>query len=148
MECFVTIDEIYDEWVIDSKIDSSDLGTESLKIPQLHHKYYKMLTKERLLLKSKKYKHKQLFLEKYQFYTEGPTKEQHEKGWVLPAKGIILKNEVEKFLDADKELINSNLSVHVQEEKVEVLIDIIKTLNRRGFEIKNAIEDLKFKNGQ
>lgn len=143
----MNIDQIYEEWSNDSKIDETNLGQESLKIPSLHHKYYKMLTKERLILKKKKHLHKQLYLEKYRFYTEGPTKEQHEQGWELPAKGMILKNEVERFLDADKDLITSLLAIAIQDEKVEVLIDIIKTLNRRGFEIKNYIEFQKFVNG-
>lgn len=144
----MNIEQIYAEWAIDSKIDPENLGNESLKIPQLHHKYYKILIKERLILKQKKYKHKQLFLEKYKFYTEGPTKEQHDLGWVLPAKGMILKNEVEKYLDADQDLIDSNLSCNFQEEKVELLVDIIKTLNARNFIIKNALDDRRFMNGE
>ena len=34
------LDYYWDEWDEDSKIDRSELGEESIKIPQLHHKYY------------------------------------------------------------------------------------------------------------
>ena len=38
----MTIDEINDEWTKDSNIDRTELGEESLKIPQLHNKYLKI----------------------------------------------------------------------------------------------------------
>ena len=36
------LDEYFDLWAEDSKIDRTELGEESIKIPQLHHKYYKI----------------------------------------------------------------------------------------------------------
>ena len=39
----MTMEEIMEAWSNDSNIDRTELGEESLKIPQLHSKYYKML---------------------------------------------------------------------------------------------------------
>ena len=44
------LDDYFDLWAEDSKIDRTELGEESIKIPQLHHKYYKMYSLERLNL--------------------------------------------------------------------------------------------------
>ena len=38
----MTLDEIQKLWEEDSKIDPDNLHIESLKIPQLHAKYYKI----------------------------------------------------------------------------------------------------------
>ena len=45
------IESIESLWEKDSKIDSVDLKGESLKIPQLHEKYFKILNQEVLSLK-------------------------------------------------------------------------------------------------
>ena len=45
------IKEIELLWETDSKIDSVDLKGESLKIPQLHQKYFKILNEEILTFK-------------------------------------------------------------------------------------------------
>ena len=43
-----TLDDLFDLWAEDSKIDRTELGEESIKIPQLHSKYYKLYSTERL----------------------------------------------------------------------------------------------------
>ena len=43
-----TLDDLFDLWAEDSKIDRTELGEEPIKIPQLHSKYYKLYSTERL----------------------------------------------------------------------------------------------------
>ena len=148
----MTLEEIFRHWEDDSKINESALDRESLKIPQLHSKYFKIFSAERLRLKEMQGKHKQLLLNKSEFLTQGPTEEQHKMGWQLPArgalgKGMILKTEVEKYLDADQMIIDSNLKIAYQQEKVSLLESIIDNLNRRSFVIKNAIEFIRWTQG-
>ena len=69
------LDEIYVEWKKDSEIDTTSLGDESLKIPKLHHKYFQIYSAEKLLLRKYETELKQLKLAKYEFYTQGPSKE-------------------------------------------------------------------------
>ena len=45
-----SLEELFDVWSEDSKVDRTELGEESIKIPQLHHKYYKMFSTERLVM--------------------------------------------------------------------------------------------------
>lgn len=141
------IEDIFTLWETDSKIDRTELSDESLKIPQLHHKYYKIFTSERLLLRKLEADAKILKLEKYEFYTQGHTKETQDKGWELPSRGMILKADLPMYMESDKEIIELNLKIGYQLEKIELLENIIKTISNRGFQIKNAIDWNKFIQG-
>lgn len=141
------LETIYEEWNKDSEIDMTDLGNEAIKIPKLHHKYFQMYTAEKMLLRKYEAEMKTLKLSKYEFYTQGPSKESREKGWELPARGMILKQEMPMYLEGDKELIELSLKVGLQQEKVELLESIIKSLTNRGFQIKSAIDWNKFTMG-
>lgn len=141
------IDDIFELWNTDSKIDRTELGDESLKIPQLHHKYFKIYSNERLILRKLEADMKQLKLTKYEFYTQGPTKETQEKGWELPPSGRILKSDASSYIDADQDIVNLSLKIGMQQEKIDLLDSIIRTLNNRGYNIKSAIDWEKFKVG-
>jgi hypothetical protein len=143
----MTLDDIMEEWKKDCNLDRTELGEESLKIPKLHHKYYQMFSRERLLLKKYESEMKRLKLDKYEFYTMGPSDESREKGWTIPARGMILKSDVTMYMEADPDIIETNLKICYQQEKTEVLESIIKSFVGRGFNIKAAIEFEKFKMG-
>jgi hypothetical protein len=143
----MTLEELQAEWDKDTQIDRTELGQEAIKIPQLHSKYYKIYSTARLQLRKWEAEYKVLKLEKYEFYTMGPTEESHEKGWVLPARGAILKAEVNNYMDADPDIIKASLKIGLQQEKIQFLEDIIKSLVNRGFQIKSAIDWERFKVG-
>jgi hypothetical protein len=141
------LEEIYAEWDVDSDIDTTDLGNESIKIPKLHNKYYRLYTNEKLLLRKYEAEMKSLKLAKYEFYTQGPSAETKELGWEMPARGMILKQEMPMYMEADREIIALSLKIGLQQEKVELLESIIKGLVNRGFQIKSAIDWHKFTMG-
>ena len=141
------LEEIFEQWKIDSNIDKTELGDEALKIPKLHHKYYQILINERLFLKSHESEMKRLKLDKYEFFSQGPNEETKAKSWKLPAKGLILKADIPMYMDADEEIIKLSLKIGIQQEKIELLESIIKTLMNRSYSIKAAIDWQKFING-
>jgi hypothetical protein len=141
------LEVIYDEWNKDSDIDMTELGQEAIKIPKLHHKYFQIYSAEKLLLRKYEAELKSLKLAKYEFYTQGPSRESQENGWTLPARGMILKQEMPMYLEGDRELIDMSLKIGYQQEKVELLESIIKSLTNRGFQIKSAIDWNKFTMG-
>lgn len=143
----MTFEEIIKNWEEDSQIDPIDLGGESIKIPRLHNKYYKIILAEKSLLMRLQADMKVLKLEKYEFYSQGHTEETKKKGWKLPPKGMILKADIPMYLDADEDMIALSLKIGMQQEKLEFLESIVKTLMNRNFLIKNAIDHLKFING-
>ncbi len=143
----MTIDEILEKWQVDVKIDKTELGDEALNIPKLHHKYYQIYVKEKLILRKQESEMKQLKLDKYEFFTQGPNEETKNKGWKLPPKGMILKSDMPMYMDADEDIINLSLKIGYQQEKIELLESIIKTIVNRSFHIGNAIDWQKFTMG-
>lgn len=143
----MNIDDILNLWQEDVKIDRTELGDEALNIPKLHHKYYEIYVKERLILRKYEAELKQLKLDKYEFLTQGPNEETKDKGWRLPAKGMILKGDIPMYLEADQDIINLSLKIGLQQEKIELLDSIIKNIMNRNFVIKNAIDWNRFTMG-
>jgi hypothetical protein len=143
----MTIDEILENWQKDSHIDKTELGEEALNIPKLHHKYYQIFVKEKLILRKQESELKNLKLDKYEFLTQGPNEETKDKGWKLPPKGMILKGDIPMYLDADQDVVNLSLKIGYQLEKIELLESIIKTIMNRNFIIRNAIDWQKFTMG-
>lgn len=143
----MTLDEIFELWGEDTQIDRTELGNAALELAKLHHKYYRIFSQERLTHKKLEADMKQLKLDKLEFYVDGPTEEQIEKGWKLPPKGRILKSDAGQYVDADSDVIALNLKLAYQQEKLELLADIIKTISNRGFHIKSAIDWERFKVG-
>lgn len=143
----MNIEEIMALWEEDTKIDKTELGDESTRIPKLHSKYYNILIKERLQLRKLEAEYKQLRLDKYEFFTQGPNEDTRDKGWRLPPKGMILKADIPMYMDADQDVVDLTLKMGLQNEKIDFLDSIIKTIINRNFVIKNAIDWQKFTMG-
>ena len=140
-------EDILSEWEKDSFIDRSELAEESLKIPKLHHKYYSIYVSEKSVLRKYESDMKKLKLDKYEFFTQGPTDETKDRGWVMPARGMILKSDIPMYMEADKDIIDLSLKIGVQQEKVDFVESIIKGLQGRSYIIKTALEFVKFTMG-
>lgn len=141
------LEEIESMWAVDSQIDKTKLVDESLQIDSLKQKYRKILTREALHYIRQQSSLKALELEKYEHYTQGGSKEAAKKGWKLPPIGKVLKTDVARYMEADKELIADKLKLAYQNEKIELLKDIANSLHQRSFNIKNAISHMNFMAG-
>ena len=51
------------------------------------------------------------------------------------------------FIESDKDILELSEKISYQKEKIDYLESIIKSLNTRGFQIKNAIEWKRFTMG-
>lgn len=141
------LEQIFEQWDGDCKINRQELGEEALRISQLHNEYYRIFANERLVLKKYEAELKQLKLEKQEFFILGPTEETHAKGWKLPPQGKVLRADVSNYVDADQDVINLTLRIGMQHEKIDLLESIIRTLRDRNFNIRAAIDWEKFKVG-
>jgi hypothetical protein len=140
------IEQIFEMWEKDVAMDRTELDSECLKIPALHNKYYKIYLQEKVQLKLEDQEYKQFYKLKHEYYTGKLSKsELEEYGWE-PFQ-FVLKNDISIYLEADKELAEKSLKLQVQKEKVQLLEDIIKTLNNRGFLIKSAVDFIRFTSG-
>ena len=143
----MTLDQMMEEWRIDATVDSTELGIASLKIPELHSKYLKIYFDERRKLKALEFQSKDLSLKKYEYYNGKLSQEElDELDWEPFAKRL-MKNEVDMYLDSDKDIINNNVRIITQKEKLAFLEEVLKNVNQRNFQIKNAIEWKKFTQG-
>jgi hypothetical protein len=141
------IEKIVSEWNKDSKIDDTELGTESSRIPMVHNKYLKYYMGERIQLIKLKGEHKKLQRLLLEYYLgELDNQELQELGRQQFFKKL-LKNEVNTYIESDDAFIESTIKVAMQDEKVSYLDSIIKSLNNRGFQIKSALDWMKFTTG-
>lgn len=141
------LDEIQSMWVNDSQIDRTELGEESLRIPQLHSKYYNLFSAERMTLRKLEQEYKELYRTKFEYYNGTISEEDlKEHGWE-PFQLRILKSDTNIYLQSDRDLSRTELRIELQKEKVEFLESIIKNLPARGYQINAAIAWEKFKVG-
>ena len=95
------LEEIQEFWHKDREIDYSELGTESIRIPQIHDKYLKIYTVERIRLRSLEFELAKLVRAKTDLYSGRMPEEDIEKrGWE-PFLGRLLKNEISNYIESD-----------------------------------------------
>lgn len=141
------LEDIMCKWDEDAVIDSTELARESLKTPQLHSKYMKMLTAEAYTYKTIDLELKALTKLKHEYYLGILDKETlEEKGWEPNPKRII-KQDLHLYMDSDPDIQRLQTRLEVQKQKLTYLESVIKTLSNRGFLIKNAIDWQKFTSG-
>jgi len=143
------IENIISMWQEDVKIDETELSRESLNIPLLHGKYLKHFSDERLKLRALKMKHKQLSTRLSDYY-RGDLNNPEDLAELgrEPYEFKRLKQEVSHYVESDSEMIQLNTKVAYQQELVDILEEIIKAINTRGYVIKNSLDFLRFTSGQ
>jgi hypothetical protein len=141
------LEDIHDEWAKDSRIDETAVDHESTKIPQLHAKYLRLLSNERMLMKKLEGEILELKQAKADRLTGVMSKEELDsRGWE-PERRRYLKGELDDAISSDKDIINLNLRAALQKEKVEVLDSIVRMVTNRNFILKNIIDWKKFISG-
>jgi hypothetical protein len=143
----MNIDEIRQLVNKDMVMDETALDIESMKTPQLHNKYLIIFTDEKLILGKLKSDFNVLRKNKWLYYTGKLSQEQLDNfGWETFDLNI-LKSDIDKFLDADLDIITLANRILLQQEKVNYLESVIKLINNRQWNIRAAIDWLKFTNG-
>ena len=140
----MNLDEIQSLWNEDSKLDPDNLHTESTNVPALHAKCYRILNRILLLKKSEENKFKMLKKEKWQYYTGKADPEVYID---KPFDHKVLRQDVDKYMDADQDLIKQLSKIDYYQVMISYLDSILKTINNRTYQIKNAIEWQQFIRG-
>jgi hypothetical protein len=140
-------EEIQIAWTRDCKMDETELSHESIKIPQLHNKYLILYSNEKLKFKEIKYLFAGLIRRKRDYYSGRMTAKELEMADWEPFQLKLLKADVQEYIDADDNVIESKKLLALQEEKVNYLESIVKSLTTRGYLIKNAIDWKRFTEG-
>ena len=136
----INIDEIVESWREDSKIDDLNLDKENVRIPSLHSKYVGMMVDEnkslRTLIRDRAILRRLL----RSYYLGKADTDDLEKLGRDQFYEKILKNELNEYMDTAELMIRINARISTQEEKIDVLKEIIRSINSRGYQLKNAID--------
>lgn len=131
----------------DLDIDSTELGHECLKSPQLHNKYLCFLYDEKHNLELMESILNILEKEKWLYYTGKMDEETlKQKNWE-PFDLAIVRQDADRFIEADKQYSDAKIKVNLQREKVAYLENVVKIMSNRAWNIKSAIEWNKFTQG-
>lgn len=140
--------ELQEQWAEDSKIDETELGREAIRVPLLHSKYLTFLSKVKLQQRKAESDYFNTRRQKYRYYRGEMTRaELEELGWEQFQGNKPLKNEMDEFLQCDKDLIELQDKVEYFRTVIYTLEQIIRSINSRGWDIKTAVEWTKFTNG-
>ena len=132
-------------WKRDSVIDSDLYCEESTKVPQLHQKYMELYNTFFLMKKDLECKLKTTKRDKWLYY-KGRAPAEVYKNMPFDLK-LTTREEIDMFIEADEEYQKALLKLDYIDQTLAFLDSILRQLNNRTFQIKNAIEWQKFQNG-
>ena len=141
----MNLEQIQEMWEKDSKIDPDNLHDESLKIPQLHSKYYTLYNTITLLREKAREQYNKVRLERYNYYTGKATAEVYAEE-PFPYK-VREKDAIQRHLDADDKMNKIDMKIKYYDVMLKFLEEIIRAISNRTYQIKNAIEWNKFQAG-
>ena len=140
--------ELQSQWAEDCKLDELDLGSESTRTPVLHSKYVTLLSNSKLQLRKAVADLKRLENVKSDYYRGELSKEELDKlGWEPWRKNAVLRSDMRDQLDSDPDIIKQQDKVYYLETTVDFLDRVLRSLNSRGWDIKNAVEWNKLQSG-
>jgi hypothetical protein len=135
------IQELVDK---DLKINDSELDLESIKTPQIHNKYMKLLTKFKLMMSRNESEFHIIKKQKWEYYTgKADPSVYAEKPFNLK----ILRQDVDKYIDSDEDIIKLKQKSDYLNTVVDFLDRTVRQISNRTFTIKNAIDWKKFTSG-
>ena len=140
----MTLDELKLQVQKDLKVDDEHLDTESLKNQEIKAKYLDHKSRYELLLFKAKGDYKRMYREKWEYYGgKADAKIYATKPFDLK----VLKTDLAVYITSDEEIINAENKVGYLETVVDYIKGVIKSVDNRGWDIKNAIEWKKFEAG-
>jgi hypothetical protein len=143
----MNLEQIKAQAELDTAIDTNHFEDEASRIPQLHNKYLCILMDEKLILEGLDSKLKILRRDKWLYYSGKMSEDElKKKGWE-PFDLAILKQDLDRFIDSDVEVINLSNKVFLQKEKVTYVESVAKIISNKIWSIRSSIEWVKFTQG-
>ena len=140
----MNLDELKLQVSQDLRVDDEHLDTESLKNQEIKAKYLDHKSKFELLLFKAKGDYKRLYREKWEYYGgKADAKIYATKPFDLK----VLKTDLGVYISADEEIIDAENKIGYLETVIDYIKGVIKSIDNRGWDIKNAIEWKKFEAG-
>ena len=141
------LEEIQELWNRDREIDISELATESIRIPQIHDKYLKIYVDEKIKLRKLQLNLAKISKMKSDYYSGRMSQGELDRLEWQPFLVKVLKGEVNSYVESDDDIIKLKETIALMEEKINYIDSVIRMINNRGFQIKSAIDWIKYKDG-
>jgi len=141
----MNLEKIQEMWERDATIDPDNLHDESLKIPQLHAKYYTVYNTITLMREKARDQKAKIRLERYNYYTgKAPAEVYVEEPFPYKVRE---KDAIQRHLEADDKMNKVDMKIKYYDIMLKFLEEIIRNISGRTYQIKNAIEWNKFQAG-
>lgn len=143
----LTLDILRKEFEQDSVIDDLDLDKESLAISGKFARWLGRIANIGIHLDDLEHEYNVLYRDKYEYYFGTMTDERlKELGWKVHPKNI-LKTNMTMIIDADTDIITFKKKLTYYRTMKNYADSAAKQISARSYQIRDAIEFIKFKNG-
>ena len=141
----MNLDQLKEEARKDLVVENEEsLDSESLKNQKLKAKYLEHKTRYQLLLHKAYGDYQRMYREKWEYYGgKADAKVYVAKPFDLK----VLKGDLAMYISSDEEIIKMMDKIGYLEVVVKYIDGVIKSIDNRGWDIKNAIEWKKFEAG-
>ena len=141
----MNLDQLKEESRKDLIIENKEqLGSESLKNQKIKLKYLDQRSRFQLLLQKANGDYQRMYREKWEYYGgKADVKVYVAKPFDLK----VLKNDLAMYISSDEEVIELMDKIGYLEIVIKYIDGVIKSIDNRGWDIKNAIEWKKFEAG-
>ena len=140
----MTLDELKLQVKKDLEVDDETLDKESYKNQELYAKYLDHKTNFELLLYRAKGDYKILFRDKWEYYGG----KADAKIYVTkPVDLKVLKTDLSIYIESDEDIIKVEHKISYLESVVKYIEGVLRSIQSRGWDIKNAISWKQFEAG-
>jgi len=140
----MTLDELKIMVAEDLRVNDERLDTESLKNQELYTKYLDHKSRFELLLYKAKGDYKILFKDKWEYYGgKADAKVYATKPFDLK----VLKTDLSIYIESDEDIIQIEHKIVYLETVVKYIDGVLKSIQSRGWDIKNAIAFRQWEHG-
>ena len=141
----MNLEQLQEMWKTDSIIDPDKYGEESVRIPQLHMRYMEFFNTFSLMKKDRESEMRMMVRDKWVFYKgKAPASVYKEMPFDLK---LTTNDEIKMFIAADDEVRKLQLKIDYIEQTIFFLDGVLRQINSRNYQIKNAIEWERFQSG-
>ena len=141
----MNLETLQDKWKEDSVIDTDKYGEESVRIPQLHMRYMEFYNTFSLMKKDRESEMKALVRDKWIYYKgKAPATMYREMPFDLK---LTTTDEIKMFIGADDDVRKLQYKIDYIEQTIFFLDGVLRQIQSRNYQIKNAIEWERFQSG-
>ena len=141
----MNLDQLKDEARKDLIIENEEqLGSESLKNQKIKAKYLEQRTRFQLLLQKANGDYQRMYREKWEYYGGKADAKVYA---AKPFDMKVLKTDLGMYINSDDDIIELQAKISYYEVVIKFIDGVIKSIDNRGWDIRNAQDWKKFEAG-